>query len=281
MDPKTNLDVIQKRLVSIFNKKTPSFTGIVDDETITIVNENGMTCLTMPCPSYDEVEYVIYDVEINKCSDVPKNGTQTLLNIIEFGKKYKYDLLKINNFSEINFTGKEASINLTLLKLLTIGNSWYSQFGFNNDFAKEMEPQILPLIHFTFEQFKSLGIPFFSKFIKNSTDRFSGTCFQISPTDKICNYFKRVEQCFSELCPMRVCRDIYFIKLQNVFMRKMLFFIFCAIEPCEYSKYEKIVDEKLGMYVELELNFHEGRGRSKKKFINRRSHTKKAMTKNS
>ena len=285
MDPKTNLDVIQKRLTSIFNKNSQAFTGIVDSdtETISIINnETGLTCFTMPCPSYDEVEYVIYDVEIDKCCDVPKNGTQNLLNIIEFGRKYKYDLIKINNFSTINFTGhKEVGINLTLIKLLTIGNSWYSQFGFKNEFTEELEARILPFIHLTFEQFKSLGIPYFSKFFKNASSRFSRTCFQITPT-KICDYFKHVESCFLELCPMRVCENIYFIKLQIVFMRKMLFFIFYAIEPCEYSKYEKIVDEKLELYVELELDFREGKGRkSKKKFINRRSHTKKAMAKNS
>jgi len=263
MDPKTDLDVIQKRLTSIFNKKSQSYTGIVDEdaETISIINENGQSCFTMPRPIYDEVEYVIYDVEIDKCSDMPKNGTQTLLNIIEFGRKYKYDLLKINNFSEINFTGnKQVGVNLTLIKLLTIGNSWYSQFGFKNEFTEEMEHRLLPFIHLTFEQFKTLGIPHFSKFIKNAASRFSQTCFQITPT-KICDYFKNAEKCFLELCPMRVCESIYYVKLQIVFMRKMLFFIFCAIEPCEYSKYEEIVDEKLGLYVELELDFREGKGR--------------------
>jgi hypothetical protein len=124
------------------NKKTPSdhfkISPELDDTELRLtIYYNGEEC---SCILFDtsKVKNETYGFEIEtlqRCSSERKNGTQTLLILIEFAK-IAYDFITLTNTSEISFdpenTGDMLSIDLTLLKLLINGNSWYAQFGFQS-----------------------------------------------------------------------------------------------------------------------------------------------------
>ena len=276
-----DLNEINTRLVEIFNKNkkgNEDFSGNVINRpfigpSIVIVNKiTELDCYVMFEPDLIEGKYVIQGGIISSCSNIPKSGTQTLKNIIEFGKKYGYDIFKLTNLSKINFTcdGVDLKLDLTSLKLLTIGNSWYSQFGFNNPITIENERIIYPLIQLTFEEFgrlQTLNKNVYFEIVRETIEYFTGTCFEFSLNDKIHKYFKQVEVCLNELFPMRICLNInsdeLFIK-QDMFIRQMIFFIFFKVKY-EEGKYNQLVGEKLNEYITIELHFDTVGGFKKRK----------------
>lgn len=263
---KLDLNDINTRLVEIFNKNkrgNEDFSGKVMGPCIVIINNvNEKYCYIMMMPQLIDDKYTIRGGMNQICSDVHKNGTQNLINIIEFGKKYGYDVFKLTNLSKLNFTCDDVTLelDLTQLKLLTIGNSWYSQFGFNNSITTNNQEFISPLIQLTFEEFgRQLNEPNKSKYfeiIREITIKFNMSCFEISLDIKISDYFKNVEGCLNELFPMRICANInsddLFIE-QCVFIKKLIFFIFSKNE--DYDNYEILVLKKMRDYVDLKLYF--------------------------
>lgn len=283
---KLDLSQITPRLVEIFNdnKNGEIFSGLTTRNSVVITNVmTGKVCYTLSRPDEVDGKYILYGGMNKKCSDNSKSGTQNLENIIKFGKIYGYDSFEIINDSKLKFmyeteSGiKDFDINLTLIKLLTIGNSWYSQFGFNNENTKANEPEINHLINLTFEEFSRFEIPFYSEFIEEYFTIFSRTCFEITPI-KICEYFKNIQYCLNSLCPLRVCENIELLEIQVTFMTKMLFFIFCVIDKktCDIKKYKEIVNKKLLIYKWLELSFNLAHGKkSKHKFRYSKTHKNK------
>lgn len=132
-DLRLNPDFISEKLLEVFIKnKEPNenYTASIDaTENDVIIKNHGKDCYILTPPSVKDGLYVIEGGLNLKCSD-NKSGTRNLMNVIEFGKRNGYDSFHLLNTSELKFGSLE--IDLTLLKLLTIGNSWYSQFGFQN-----------------------------------------------------------------------------------------------------------------------------------------------------
>ena len=177
----------------------------------------------------------------------------------------------MTNLSKINFTcdGVDLKLDLTSLKILTIGNSWYSQFGFNNPNTIENERVIWPLIQLTFEEFgrlQTLNKDVYFEIVRETIEYFTGTCFEFSLNDKINKYFKKVEVCLNELFPMKICLNINSDELfekQVMFIRQMIFFCFYNVK---YERnYTQLVGEKLNEYIAIELHFNTVGGSKRKR----------------
>jgi len=105
------------------------------------VYNNGILCYQLNLPSYENGQYVITGGMNTRCGD-NKSGTKNITNIIQFGIENGYDIFQLVNVSEINYNFPDKSkvkIQMTILKLLEIGNSWYSQFGFESEEKIELQ----------------------------------------------------------------------------------------------------------------------------------------------
>jgi len=154
---KIDLNWILPKLLKIFedNKiEGDNFTGkIYVDENEIIISNNNDEC----CYISFELENDSIIIKINllvKCSNRKGSGSQTIKNIIQFGKKYGYNYIRLIDSSKLYFDlGKHSTdIDLLQLKLLTIGTSWYGSLGFKNEYMKQMEPIFKEYIKITFEK---------------------------------------------------------------------------------------------------------------------------------
>jgi hypothetical protein len=140
-DHRLELEFVAPRLLEIFDKnKEPgdNYTVSIDNNTVIIYN-NGINCITVDEPTNIDGKYVLTIGYVKKCNE-QKSGTTNVRNFIRFGLKYGYDTIDLVNIAGIPITindrkPEEVSaatikIDLTKFKLLTTGNSWYSQFGF-------------------------------------------------------------------------------------------------------------------------------------------------------
>jgi hypothetical protein len=157
------------------------YTSEIDDseEKVIIKNKNNL-CYEFTQPIYDDGKYIILGGMNRKCKTDGKSGTQNLENVIRFGKKYGYDTFQLTNVASIPFVFDEEDstqnidINLTFLKILLIGNSWYSQFKFNNDFTKENEKVFKDFIQLSFREF----IERYSRFIDEADKEYYEKVFK-------------------------------------------------------------------------------------------------------
>jgi hypothetical protein len=177
-DKRLNPEFISNKLLAEFNKtkmEEDNYTAEINypyqDEFNIVIKNNGLECykLDMPEYDYDSEKYVILGGLNTKCSNHRNSGTNNLLNVVRFGKNNGYDRFDLLNVSGIMFNSDDdeykIEINLTYLKLLTIGNTWYSQFKFQNDFTIYNEPILKKNINYTFEEF----INKYNDFIKTNT----------------------------------------------------------------------------------------------------------------
>ena len=177
IDDRLNPIIVEDKLLEIFNiNKNPSDNYTIGHEipsdneysySIFIYN-NGNTCCELILQSYENGKIVINIGTINRCGD-DKSGTKNITNIIRFGMENEYDIFKLYNISEINYKFPDSltlSIELTILKLLEIGNSWYSQFGFESEEKIELpDEKKIPSSEnswyslFSFESKKKIKLP--------------------------------------------------------------------------------------------------------------------------
>lgn len=160
-NPRLELEFIAPRLLEIFNKnKEPSdnYTVSIDNDTVIIYN-NGVDCINIDEPEYTEKNYILIIGYVSKCNE-QKSGTTNVRNLIEFGLKYGYDRIDLVNIAAIKITINDRdqedvsdtiiTIDLTKFKLLTFGNSWYSQFGFENRNTISNHIKLQEFINFLF-----------------------------------------------------------------------------------------------------------------------------------
>ena len=86
-----------------------------------------------------------------KCGE--NSGTAVLEKIVAFAKNNGYSKISLVNVADIRAPCKKDkwfSASLTFVKLLEIGNTWYSQFGFESETSKELEGKIKEIINNTF-----------------------------------------------------------------------------------------------------------------------------------
>ena len=85
-----------------------------------------------------------------KCGE--SSGSEVLKKIIDFAGQNGYSIISLDNAASIKVPcgEKEFRLDLTYVKLLEIGNTWYSQFGFESETSKELEGQIKKIIDNTF-----------------------------------------------------------------------------------------------------------------------------------
>ena len=161
VDKRLDPEFVRNELLKIFiekQKEGDNYTGIISvdlfGDTIIDIQSNGTTCVSLEMPTFENGKYSIGIGLINKCQPHRASGTTNILNIIFFCQKYEYNILRLYNSSELIFTFSNKDIwkfNLTMIKLLEIGNSWYSQFGFNNKYSTLIEALIKPIIESNFK----------------------------------------------------------------------------------------------------------------------------------
>jgi hypothetical protein len=161
-DARLDPEFVRVKLLEQFEKyQTPGLDEYTADtrlfmnkSEITIYN-HGKECCVLAVPIVNDTGKYVINVElIYKCSNERNSGNKNIINIINFGVNNDYDLIVLRNISTLDFTfGRDIlDINLTYLKLLMTGNSWYANFGFNNDMTKQFEPFLLQFINLSFEQ---------------------------------------------------------------------------------------------------------------------------------
>jgi hypothetical protein len=162
IDARLDPTEILKRLLNIFNENKDegdNFTGNVNNqsEEITIYN-NHKPCYVLNMPILIGEKYTITGGLNTQCSDSKGSGSKNIQNIILFGKLYNYDTFMLIDDSRLNFKIKRNSIYITLalIKLLTIGNTWYSQFGFENSFTINLKSVLPTFIHSSFNSLQTL-----------------------------------------------------------------------------------------------------------------------------
>lgn len=277
-DSKLNPNIIKDRLLEIFNKnKKPgdNFTAKIGGIYLSkiIIKNNGRTCYEMWMPNKTEYNKYVISGGINtKCSD-NKSGSQNLLNIIEFGLVYKYDYFYLTNTSSLEFEiGDEynfdyVTINLTKIKLLDIGNTWYSQFGFciNKEppcLDLYLQEMISPLIFNSFDNlidscdkvYDTFSIEVegvdpiemktdyrkeYEKFKRNlnylSQRDESYKSFEILVSDNISNYIKRVISTIYKICPNSKCGEkAPILKIIIQFIDFLISILFSIIAKKDY-----------------------------------------------
>lgn len=160
LDDRLNPDFIRENLLEIFNRNA------TDDENYTVdidpdafsglaftVKNNGRNCYELDMPVFENGKYVLKGGLNSKCSDHKGSGTKNINNIIKFGQRYGYDLFELHDASSLDFKflpDRDIEISLSLFKFLTNGNTWYSQFGFENENTIGFKPYILHFINNTF-----------------------------------------------------------------------------------------------------------------------------------
>jgi hypothetical protein len=284
VDQKIQPEFVRDKLLDIFikNKKDGDhYTAVITDlfgETIIDIQNNGVTCQFLDIPIEENGKFIISIGLINKCDVTKGSGTKSLTNIIEFGVTYDYDLVKLNNISELLFTfddGANIDMNLTMIKILEIGNTWYSQYGFNNTYTKRAEPEIKSIIRKSFdnllieydEYVDRLQIDENKKnkikeeFLKNV----DGYLFQlnkdgieITMSENICDFVKRTMKHIYKICMHGNCPSNF----NNVLRRIYAFILFLnsIVFTILFKKYvnEASVKKIISYYYSsLELNLKE------------------------
>ena len=161
VDKRLDTEFVRNELLKIFIEKqkegdnyTSMVSGDLFGDTIIDIQNNGTTCVFLELPTFENGQYCIGIGLINKCQSYRASGTTNILNIISFCKKYEYNILRLYNSSELKFKFIDETFwnfNLTMIKILEIGNTWYSQFGFNNKYTTSGEPMIKSIIKTNFK----------------------------------------------------------------------------------------------------------------------------------
>ena len=266
MDNRINPNKVLEGIISIFNKnrlRTDNYTGSITvefgEECVNIFN-NGVFCLLLDIPKYIDDKYIIYIGLIKSCSP-SKSGTKIISNILEFGVMYDYDLCTLLNLSELdfNFNNKKISINLTMLKILEIGNSWYSQFGFENQYTLQFQQKISKKINESFSELKiiieknykdvflkdfNLLFSYFEEFIHNNT--------------KINEFTKIILKYIYSNCSNNICSESIIELLYNFkkFIILLNAIIFSLISNHLYTV-DLINDLITFFYKDLSIDFNE------------------------
>jgi hypothetical protein len=260
-----NPEFIRDKLLEEFNlnkHEGENFTAVIEYKTsrsgkITFfvkISNNGVQCYKLDEPTMEDGKFIIHGGFNKKCSDIGKSGTRNLLNVISFAKKNGYNLFKLINVSALNF--HEKSVELTMVKLLTDGDSWYSQFGFENPETIERKVDILPYINVSFRTFldyintevdnypiltpekKSLIKQQILDRIETKIDFFKNDCELMTQTSldtTISKYFKNLMNCIYEM--YEKCKN-YSSPLRPAFLSKIdafnnfIGFMVTLIEGC-------------------------------------------------
>lgn len=152
IDDRLNPIFVEEKLLEIFNRNKDESDNYTSEYAtlplpgnqflnVIFIYNNGNMCYKLNLPSYKNGQYVITGGMNTRCGD-NKSGTKNITNIIQFGIKNGYDIFELYNISEINYNfpdKSKVSIQMTILKLLEIGNSWYSQFGFESEEKIELQ----------------------------------------------------------------------------------------------------------------------------------------------
>jgi hypothetical protein len=286
---KIDLNWILPKLLKIFedNKiEGDNFTGKIHvHENVIIISNNNNECCYISF--YVENDSVIIQINLLvKCSNRKGSGSQTIKNIIQFGKNYGYNYIRLIDMSKLYFDlGKEHSthIDLLQLKLLTIGTSWYGSLGFKNKYMKQMEPIFKEYIEFPFikliekfdEYVDTLTIggvtnktakTEFKKNIDaylNSMNDFCNAEFNLNTPIQLC--FSNIEKCIFFLYDSykkdnKDNEEYSKIAIQNT-IKKVSFFIefilsnICRIQSNSDDKY--ILQGLNRLYKEVELDLSE------------------------
>jgi hypothetical protein len=292
IDDRLNPLVIGERLVAIFNKNKvgdENYIYELSEGECIIYNIFGKKkeCYKLTIPMIDSNgKYILLGGSNSNCSSSRGNGTRNLQNIIEFGKTYNYDKFMLINASRLDFKfrgpGESIEINLTILKILTIGNSWYSQFGFNNTNTLIIETNIKPIIQLTFEELSNRYSVVASKeyypeqanecsdYIKRfvGLNRIKSTpeCFKINESMTISHYFTQFQNCLFSICSEYTCESSYrtFIDIVKGFMNRIFVFIIRILEEGGFDvPQEETIDTVTAEYVMLELDLKEDTGLGK------------------
>jgi hypothetical protein len=100
-----------------------------------------------PCVQivFQDTDNLVLDY-VSKCGET--NGTYYVRKLIQFAKQNNFKTIHLVNAPSVNIPcgSSKVGINLTYIKLLTIGNTWYSQFGFQSTNSVMLEQKITPLI---------------------------------------------------------------------------------------------------------------------------------------
>ena len=182
--------------------------------------KSNNTCAMLQIEDNDELQLG----SLSKCGE--NSGTAILKQIIAFAKKNGYSKITLSNEAEITAPCENKSsfeTKLTFVKLLEIGNTWYSQFGFESETSKDLEGTIKKIINNTFsnlleklnyvnknneteekknrdmiEKYKSkLGFEdqtVISEFIKKNMEHIK------NKSSSVCNNIKELEQFIRFLC---------------------------------------------------------------------------------
>jgi hypothetical protein len=161
MDNRNNPYFIKEKLLDIFNQSKHISDNYTSETNViylkepiyeTIIKNNDDICCIVS--TYKRKEQFVLSIEfIMKCSIERGNGNKIVENIIAFCRLYHYDEIQLTNSADLDFTfddNSHAKINLTDLKLLINGNTWYSQFGFNNPVSLHNQPILEEYIHNNF-----------------------------------------------------------------------------------------------------------------------------------
>jgi len=122
-----------------------------------VIMNNDNECASFTISESDEDSKILKNFSINKCGD--KSGTSIITHIIGFAKTNGYIQIQLENVSAIEmdivsnkpdsdeYIQEKYNFPLTLIKILEIGNTWYSRFKFNNDTTLFYERNIRKLIN--------------------------------------------------------------------------------------------------------------------------------------
>jgi len=123
---------------------------------ITILNHDD-ECALFTFDEPDEDNKTLKNFAINKCGN--KSGTTIINHVKDFAKTNGYTNIELENSSALVYNAiskiphsdeyqqKSFNFPLTVIKILHIGNSWYSRFGFNNENTLKYQEPIRELIN--------------------------------------------------------------------------------------------------------------------------------------
>ena len=301
LDNRINPDIIKSKLLEIFNNHASSG----DNYTVEIMPEfgtyfevknNGKECYLLNMPELNNGKYIITGGVNQKCSDGKGSGTKNLKNIIIFGIENGYDLFKLTDVSTLYFEDYQDKyihkISMSLFKLLTIGNTWYSQFGFENKNTIIFKTHILLYINQTFSDLiknifilidtdtdssSSSNKESIKKYIQDEVNSYILKCNNFPNFSKSINIEStEIKDCFLKLvdyllticpnykCPDEINRDN--IKIIENFMYFVFYIILCVINNTtnittqiklienNYNNIKRLVNKNLDNFSNLSLN---------------------------
>lgn len=162
VDKRLNPEAILPRLLKKFKRderEGDNYEGYIDEDENYVITNNGTNCVSLYQPYEENGKYYLDDVILTKCSERRGNGAEILRTLIDFGKKYHYDFFNLSDLSALEFffesktpgERKIISVSLALYKILTIGNTWYSEYGFENEETLKLQTFVPRLISNSFE----------------------------------------------------------------------------------------------------------------------------------